>query len=479
MFALLRLLWVSLIVAAPAAAEPIADITAVVGADVLPMTDRERLLDQTVIVAGDRIIEVGPRRSVRIPAGAKRLDAHGMTLMPGLVDMHVHLAPVAGVDGDAAQRALAVMLAHGITTARGMAGSPANLQVRDAIERGRLTGPRFYVAAPGIHLQNADDADAAREKVRQAKADGYDLIKAHHIVDPGIWEAVQEEARKLGLPTAGHVTNPVGLARALAAGQQIEHLDGFVLALLPEGSPLRSVEFGQIPPSSIIQAAAAASDLRIAEIAAQAKGHHVPTLALFERITELERPVSVLLSHPDMRYVPDAALQQWSEQRGQMQKAGFTSSDGERFRALRQRITAALHRTGVPLMAGSDTAQSFHIWGPGLIQEIQSLGAAGLAPIDALRSATVVPRDYMRGLPNGGSGLGWKPEFGTVTKGARADLILLRRDPSRDLATLARPEIVIAAGRTFDRASLDAMLEKAALDAKAQPTAGATSKGPA
>ena len=77
-----------------------------------------------------------------------------------------------------------------------------------------------------------------------------------------------------------------------------------------------------------------------------------------------------------------------------------------------------------------------------------------------------MPRDYFRALPNGGSATGPAADFGTVEAGARADLILLRGDPVRDLSVLRRPEVVIAAGRVFDRAALDRMLDEAAAAAK-------------
>jgi imidazolonepropionase-like amidohydrolase len=169
-----------------------------------------------------------------------------------------------------------------------------------------------------------------------------------------------------------------------------------------------------------------------------------------------------------MRYVPDPVLAQWAQQAGGLAQAGFTPENGADFIRLRRRIVAALHRAGVPLMAGSDTAQAFHLWGPGLLAEVEALQAAGLSNMEARRSATVVPRDYFRSLPNGGSALGWRADFGTVEAGARADLILLRGDPSRDLAALHRLDTVIAAGRVHDRAALDHMLDEASRAAKAQ-----------
>lgn len=443
---------------------------AIVRVDVLPMTCRERLPAHTVLIAGDRIVRVGPAAKVKVPDGYRVIDGAGLTLMPGLVDMHVHLAPEPGKDGDAAQRALAVMLGHGVTTVRGMAGSPNNLVVRNAIERGELVGPRVYAAAPGLHLQNTPGPEAARAAVRQAKEAGYDFIKSHHLADVATWEAVQEEAKRQGLATAGHVTNEVGLYRALAAGQQVEHLDGALMELLPDNAPERNLKFAQIPPSPVMLAAAQASenDLQaLAQRVAATGGYQVPTLSLFETIVSLDTPTEELVRAPEMRFVPDAAIQQWAGQREQLKSSGLTAEQARAFRDVRRRIVRAYSEANVPIMAGSDTAQAFHIWGPGLIEELEALAAAGLSPMEALRSATVVPRDYLRSLPGGGSSLGWNPDFGTVEEGARADLILLTGDPARNLAALRKLDTVIAGGKLYDRSALDAMLGKAAAAAKA------------
>lgn len=454
--------------ALPAPASAAEPVIAIIGADVLPMTRAERLSDQTVLVSGDRILAVGPRAQVRVPAGARRIEARGMTLMPGLVDMHVHLSPAPGRPGDATQRALAVMLAHGVTTARGMAGAPLHPAVRAAIEKGELAGPRFYAASPLIHDGNTPSPNAARVAVATAKGAGFDLIKSHQITNLETWQAVQEEAKRQGLPVAGHVADQIGLVQALAAKQEVEHLDGAVRELLPDGAPERMINFGQIPPPPVLDAALKAGDPALKALArrvAAAKSWQVPTLALFERIGDSTTPTERLRALPDMRYVPDTVLTQWAVQR---EGGGLDAASGAKMIELRRRIVRAYHQAGVPLMAGSDTAQAFHIWGPGLIAEVEALSAAGLGRMAALRSATVVPRDYFRSLPNGGSALGWKAEFGTVERGARADLILLRGDPSRDLAQLRRLDTVIAGGRLYDRKALDKLLDDAARAAKAQ-----------
>ena len=134
-----------------------------------------------------------------------------------------------------------------------------------------------------------------------------------------------------------------------------------------------------------------------------------------------------------------------------------------------RKIANALHQAGVPLMAGSDTPHPFQIWGFGLTREIEALREAGLSNIAALRAATVVPRDYLRSLPGQGSALGWKAEFGTVEPGARADLLLLGADPTRDLVALRAIEAVVAGGRVYDSARLASMLREAGAAGKAQP----------
>lgn len=455
------------------AAAPPRGTVAIVGVTVLPMEGQERLTDQTVIVSEDRIVAVGSRSSTPVPKTARVIDGHGQFLMPGLVDMHVHVAPTPGDPGDAAQRSLAVMLANGVTTVRGLAGSPPNIIVRQRIESGELAGPRFYAGSKQLNDSNVHSADEGRAAVQQAKAAGFDLIKSHEISDVAVWQAIEDEAHRLGLPTAGHVNKAIGLSRALAAGQEVEHLDGAIPELLPAGSPERGEDFGQVPPPEVIAAAAKVSDSDLNALARKVAAAHswqVPTLGLFETISDIASSTERMLADPALKYIPDPVIKQWIDQREQMRAGGpFTPASADAFRQLRRRIVLAYHHAGVPLMIGSDTAQAFHIWGFAAHQEIAALVRAGLTPMEALRSATVVPRDYFRSLPNGGSSLGWKADFGTVTRGARADLILLATDPTLDLRALDRPAAVIAGGRLYDRQALDSLLARAATDAKSQP----------
>ncbi|MCS6625413.1 amidohydrolase family protein [Roseibacterium beibuensis] len=450
--------------------EPVRGV-AVVGVQVLPMSGPDRLADQTVLIVGDRITAVGPSRDLAAPSGFQVIDGAGMTLMPGLVDMHVHVANTTGAAGDPAQRALDVMIAHGVTTARSMAGAPSHVELRAALERGDLPGPRLYLAAPGLHDGNTPTTEAARQAVASARIAGFDFIKSHHLTNADVWAAVQDQARQEGLATAGHVTAAVGAERAARSGQQIEHLDGLLPRLLPADHPVRGIEYGQIAPPPVIEFFKDVSEsdiVRVAEEAAASGGWHVPTLSLFEKVTSVERSNEDLAADPDMRFVPPQALAQWGQQRQALLDMGFQPEHGATFRDLRRRLVSAMARAGVPIMAGSDTAQGFQIWGVGLIEEIKTLNAAGLSPMQALRAATATPARYFQSLPNQGSSQGWPANFGTIEPGARADLILLGADPSRDLGALDDLRIVIKGGRVIDRAALDGLLAQAEQDVRTE-----------
>jgi imidazolonepropionase-like amidohydrolase len=132
-----------------------------------------------VIVSGGRITAIAPVPRAAIPAGARRVDGRGKFLMPGLVDMHAHLVPGGEALSDAAGRQLALYVATGFTTVRGLGGPPSALALRDRVARGEVLGPTLYVAAPSLNGQTVSSAADGVAKVLAAKQAGYDLLKLH------------------------------------------------------------------------------------------------------------------------------------------------------------------------------------------------------------------------------------------------------------------------------------------------------------
>jgi len=123
---------------------------AIVDVDVVPMT-RDSVLRRTIVVVRDgRIVAIGPRGRVSIPAGARQIDGSGKYLIPGLADVHTHMYSDDLVADSLGRYELGVLIANGITAARFMIGTPAQLALRKEIEAGRLVGPQLWSASPQL-----------------------------------------------------------------------------------------------------------------------------------------------------------------------------------------------------------------------------------------------------------------------------------------------------------------------------------------
>lgn len=394
--------------------------------------------------------------------GARVIECRGERfVMPGLVDMHLHLPPDDGTEKSPAKRTLALLLANGVTTARGMAGHPSHIGLRERLNDGSELGPTLYVAGPPLHYASVSSASAASQAVAKHDDLGFDLIKSHHIVAPEIFDAIQTTAKERGIPVAGHVTNEIGWKRALAAHMQFEHLDGIVFALMRPGYD--GEPFGQFPPLPALERV---DEDRLPEIADAFADQHVPntpTLALFEAICDGTTPTDQLAARDEMKYVPKATLAQWKQQRDGRLAAGFPEPEmAKRFVDLRRKIVRALRDAKAPLMVGSDCPQDFFVEGFATHAEMEALENAGITSREVLLSATHTPAEYLNALPKHGSAKSRAADFGTLTPGNRADLLILGKNPLEGVAHTRSIESVILRGRVLDRAALDALLATAA-----------------
>ncbi|HEX2093150.1 MAG TPA: hypothetical protein VHG28_12135, partial [Longimicrobiaceae bacterium] len=173
------------VLAVPAAAQDAPGaVSAFTHVTVLPMDTSRTLPDQTVLVRGDRIVQVGPSARVRVPAGARVIDGRGKFLMPGLAEMHGHIPPPQAPQ-EYTESVLFLYLANGITTVRGMLGAPNQLPLRERAARGELLSPTLYLAGPSFNGSSVSSPEEAVRMVRQQKAEGWDLLKVH----PGLTRA--------------------------------------------------------------------------------------------------------------------------------------------------------------------------------------------------------------------------------------------------------------------------------------------------
>lgn len=430
---------------------------AFVGVHVVPMDEDRVLEDQTVVVRDGRIVALGPVAETAVPDDATRVDGAGRYLMPGLAEMHGHVPSQAT---QFQQDVLFLYVAAGATTVRGMQGHPNHLPMRERVRAGELIGPHLYLSSPPFSGggQNAlTEPDAARERVRAAKAAGYDHLKVHEGLSPGVYGAIVETARAEGIPFGGHISDLVGLDAALAARQNtIDHLDNYINAIQRDDSPAESLQ-------GLERAQALALNTDDAKIAVVARATReagvavVPTMALWE-VLRGSHTGDQLASREELRYMPRAMVDGWIQQVNSIHE-GWDPAAAQAEASVRIRILGALHDEGALILMGTDAPQLFSVPGFSLYRELPIMVAAGMTPFEVLQTGTVnVARFYDE-----------TDEAGTVAVGKRADLLLLDANPLIDVNNVQRISGVMVGGRWLDadalRSGLDAIAQRASAQA--------------
>ena len=407
--------------------------------NVLPM-DREAVLPaQTVVVRDGVIVAMGPSATLELAPGTTRIDSGGGAyLMPGLADMHVHLRRSGATW-------LPLFLAKGVTTVLNLDGRPNHLAWRQQVRDGTLTGPTIYSAGPQIGKHRALSPDEAERLVIEQQDAGYDLIKVYSS-SPGNWsreayERVMATAKARSIAVTGHAPRNLPFEVVLeVGGQSIAHAEELLY------THFKKLDKTRIPA--------------LAEKAAARGLWLITTFGTFESIAEQwGKPEAVkrTLGLVSARYLHPDLVFMWRYENPYVGRkdAAEWIADALDFHYL---LVKGLHEAGVRLMAGTDTPIPVIMPGASMHREIAILTEAGLSPYQALVAATRNPGDYMHEEAG-------KPErFGRVAPGYRADLLLLPGNPLEDLSVLEKPLGVMARGRWFDRAALDAMLETMAED---------------
>lgn len=378
---------------------------------------------RNVLIRNGVIEWTGPAAEAPAVRSATIVDGTGRFLSPGLADMHVHTLGM----GEHLLR-----LAAGVTTVRDMDGFPWMLALRDSIASGRMAGATEYVAGTIIADRPLEGyavvvrtPDAARAAVRDQAACGYAFVKVHNNLSLPLFDAVADEARRLGLDLVGHVPHDISLLHALRDGgmRTIEHLKGFLndRNLLPSDEDYRP--------------ALAGADTWI-----------TPTFyTLIDRAHGEE--VETRLNDPRMRFVPRTTRESW---RGSAAEPGSTEAMlHDRFVATQREVVRRLLPLSPRWLAGTDTAgYRFNIAGFALHDEMAMMRDLGIPVTDVIRAATSEPARAMHE----------EGRFGRIVPGARADLVLLAGNPFADLDAYRSPLGVMARGRWYDRAALDSAL---------------------
>lgn len=444
---------------------------------VIDGTGRAPKPDQTVVIVGSRITAIGPAGRTKFDKSARVIDARGKFLIPGLWDMHVHLAGVSADPSWSKDTLLPLLLANGITGVRDMGGDlDVLLSWKRDIESGKLLGPHIVASGPWLAGRGKKtpeqypvaNAEEARAAVRDLKQRGADFIKVISMPSREAFFAVAEEAKKQNITFAGHLPFEVGAAEASNAGMRsIEHFlySGFALSFSSKEEELRKrlVEAERTGDSAAWETIAHEADLTYstekAAILFQTLKRNgtwiTPTIAALDIASH---PEAWKLDDPNLDFVPGSLAEEWrsSINNDRMKKHAAwlgrqAVNDGK--------LAGELHRGGIPLLVGSDSLDPFVFPGDSLHRELAEFVQAGFTPIEAIQAATRGAAQF----------IGREKEFGTVESGKIADLLLLDANPLENIANIRKILGVIRNGSYLDRAALDAMRAKAKAAAAAIP----------
>ncbi len=358
----------------------------------------------TIVVENGRISSVGPARTY--PRGAQMVDARGKFVIPGLWDMHGHLAALTPI-GRAPER----FVAHGVLNVRDMGGLPDSLfPLREAIRAGRRTGPELVLAGmtlngiqPAAFHRQVTTADEARAAVRAMKAAGADLIKVHRAIGRDAFTAAIDEAKRLGLPLSGHVPLVMSWIEGSNAGMySIEHIQTVFENVEPD------------PQKMVAQFTAIAARLdgtlgdSIFTTLRTNGTYFDPTLIGYE--TSIDRAAPAVAA---------------------MRRVAYEQM---------KRIAARAARAGVKVVTGTDVLDRH---GEMLWLELERLVEIGMTPQQVLLAATATS-----------AAAAGRPELGAVQPGAPASFVLLDADPLSDIKNVRALSAVILRGQLLDSAAL-------------------------
>lgn len=408
---------------------------AFVDVSVLPMDTERVLTGQTVIVKGDRIVEVGPVASVRVPEGAQRIDGRGKFLIPGLAELHGHNPPL-GSSKQYFEDVFYLFVANGVTTVRSMQGFAGQLEWRERARKGEIIAPTLYLAGPSFSGQSVPSPQSAVDRVRAQKAEGWDLLKIHPGIKPPVYAALAKTAKEVGIEFSGHIPAEVGLVECIKQGQRtVDHLDGYLEHLAAKDGP--------IDPAKLAE---------IVSFSRESGVWVVPTMPLWEVILGALDPAQIE-AYPELKYMPRAVRDSWRRSYTARQASpSFNREQARRIAENRKVLLKALHDGGVRIIFGTDAPQQYSVPGFSIHRELAAMRAVGMSNFAVLQSATKNVGEYYRQVD----------AFGTVAAGQRADLVLLRGNPLDDLGHVARRAGVMVRGRWLAEADIQAGLAQIA-----------------
>src|SRR5262245_23862973 len=410
--------------------------------------------DQTIVIRAGKIAAVGSAGSVQVPAGARTMDLNGSTLIPGLIGMHDHLFYTAA-GGRAVQMSYTgprLYLGSGVTTIRttGSRSPYAEINLKDAVTRGFVPGPRIHITAPyitgtegGGSMAIVNSPEAARRFVAYWAAEGATWVKAYTDIHRADLAAAIQEAHKRGIKVTGHLCS-VSFQEAVSIG--IDNLEHGMLT----ASDLTTGKQADVCPVNLMAQISAADPKGSAAQATirslvQNRVSMTSTLAVYEpfvanrptkdaRVLDAMDP-GVRDSYMKMRQQIDSSREGWVAQEAFKNAMAFERA----FVDAGGLMAAGVDPTGIGgALAGFGDQRNYEL----LIE-------AGFTPAQVVQIMTL----------NGAKILGVQQTLGTVETGKLADLVVLHGNLTTDPSVIRSPTIVFKDGVGYDSAKLIASVQ--------------------
>ena len=438
--------------------------------------------DMTLVVADGRIASLEKSGANVVPASALVVNASGKFVIPGLWDMHVHTMQSitsGGKSFDLYETFFPLFVANGITGVRDMNGDLNILvRAREKVDRAEIVGPR--VIAAGLIVEGTkwsfgslavSSPDDGRRAVRTLIERGANFVKVGSTVPRDAYFAIAAEAKARHVPLAGHVPLGVTATEASDSGQRsIEHLDGVLLASSPDERRLRdemqkvmnTTDFGVLWLSRV-RAEAKALETYDAQRAEDLTAHflkngtwQVPTLVLKRATASLQD--KSFTNDQRLAYIPSYLSATWGA--NNVLTAKYAPEDyvnDSRVLEKLLQLVGTMHHAGVKFMPGTDTSDPYIFPGFSVHDELALFVRAGMTPMEALRTATWNPAEY----------LGITDSAGSVAVGKVADLVFLDANPIEEIRNTQRIWAVVVRGKVLQKTALEALLTLRKAAAKA------------
>jgi len=412
------------------------------GGTLIDGTGRAPVRDAVVVIEGSRIKAAGARGSVAVPAGARVIQANGGTILPGLIDAHVHISAYMHP----------LFLHYGVTTIVDTA-NPTDwiLAQREALQKGRIVGPRLFATGDIIdgppeaanqttlelreaYRVHTHTVEEARQAARALIGKGVDALKVYEGLSTESLKAVVEEAHKAGMEVVGHVHD--ARAATMVGMKFIEHVDPIVHSTLAD--PERTIR-----ERGGIRNAQADVDVNLfdplIDLMVRNGVYYNPTLTRPRPDSrEWWDEAGKLLQDPATRFITDARREYWMAQ----VRAGETTQVTEALRKTREFIRRFV-QAGGKVITGPDTgarSSATNVAGLAMHVEMEALVNAGLTPMQAILASTKWPAEFLHK----------EKDLGTIETGKLADVIIVDGDPLTDIRTSVNVRTVILDGKVID-----------------------------